>query len=277
MCVKVVERYALCRCIYYSHQVDACPAYGRRGHKVKTQEVLIGYTCSRHTALQDTEDFVADTETLSVRSMGSEADKASDIPEDGLKDITVADTIGSPLRDQLLASFAKVFDTDEHFIPAGDLDRVLSAHAVEVELQSHGLEGLLSLVFQHAKKTFAILLVMQKLDALQDLIDAKMRDELLPLEESALTSLEDSKLRAAFSGWDLDARKQFLEIQWTLIAPVFSEGEHLRLDDNARLPFIKTERLASGRFGSVHRVEIHPNHEIFETVGSHVSQKVTPF
>lgn len=50
MCIKVVERYAVCRCIYYSHAVDACPAYGRRGHNVKTQEVLVGYTCTRHSA-----------------------------------------------------------------------------------------------------------------------------------------------------------------------------------------------------------------------------------
>lgn len=49
MCIKIIERYAVCRCIYYSHAVDACPAYGRRGHSIKTQEVLVGYTCSRHT------------------------------------------------------------------------------------------------------------------------------------------------------------------------------------------------------------------------------------
>lgn len=49
MCIKIVERYAVCRCIYYSHAIDACPAYGRRGHNIKTQEVLVGYTCSRHT------------------------------------------------------------------------------------------------------------------------------------------------------------------------------------------------------------------------------------
>lgn len=49
MCFKVIERYAVCRCIYYSHAVDPCPAYGRRDHVVKTREVLVGYTCSRHS------------------------------------------------------------------------------------------------------------------------------------------------------------------------------------------------------------------------------------
>ena len=49
MCIKIVERYAVCRCVYHSHAVDPCPAYGRRGHSIKTQDVLVGYTCSRHT------------------------------------------------------------------------------------------------------------------------------------------------------------------------------------------------------------------------------------
>lgn len=48
MCIKIVERYAVCRCVYHSHAVDPCPAYGRRGHSIKTQDVLVGYTCSRH-------------------------------------------------------------------------------------------------------------------------------------------------------------------------------------------------------------------------------------
>ncbi len=48
MCIKIIERYALCRCICKSHAVDACPAYGRGGHEVKTREILVGDTCSRY-------------------------------------------------------------------------------------------------------------------------------------------------------------------------------------------------------------------------------------
>lgn len=47
MCIKVIERYAVCRCVYYSHSIDPCPAYGR--HDVKIKEVLVGYTCTRHS------------------------------------------------------------------------------------------------------------------------------------------------------------------------------------------------------------------------------------
>lgn len=48
MCIKVIERYAVCRCLYYSHAVDPCPAFGR--HEVKLKEVLVGYACSNHLA-----------------------------------------------------------------------------------------------------------------------------------------------------------------------------------------------------------------------------------
>ena len=42
MCIQVIERYAACRCIYYKHAVDPCPAYGRRGHDTRIKEVSVG-------------------------------------------------------------------------------------------------------------------------------------------------------------------------------------------------------------------------------------------
>ena len=303
MCIKIVERYCVCRCIYYSHAIDACPAYGRRGHSIKTQDVLVGSYCSRHKAyhvgrsvkdakdlfkrsenfpVEDakdlskrSEDFaVEDAKNLSKRSEDFAVEDALDDQEHRLKGTIVETAIDSPLRDQVLAKFEKVYDTDEHFIPAGDLEQVLTGHAIQAELQRHDLEGLYSFVCQRAKKVFAILLVIRKLDALQNLFKEDLGDELLPVVDSALESLTDERLRAAFSGWDLDARKEFSEMQWTVLVPVFFEAEHLKLDDNARLPFIKTDGIASGGFGGVHRVEIHRDHEKFEKLGSPTSQKV---
>ncbi|KAL7269360.1 hypothetical protein RUND412_007984 [Rhizina undulata] len=40
MCMRVVERFAVCKCIYYVHGVDQCSAYGRRGHEVQDKVVL---------------------------------------------------------------------------------------------------------------------------------------------------------------------------------------------------------------------------------------------
>lgn len=50
MCIQVVERYAECGCLYYKHQVDACPHYRRRGHDVVTRKILVGYTCPSHSS-----------------------------------------------------------------------------------------------------------------------------------------------------------------------------------------------------------------------------------
>ena len=273
MCIKIVERYAICRCIYYSHAIDACPAFGRRGHSIKTQDVLLGLTCSRH-ARYSVGSFVDDAKDLSQRSENFAVKYALDDQEDRLRETNVETAIDSPLRDQLLAKFEKVYDTDEHFIPAGDLEQVLTGHAIKAELQRHEMEDLYPFVCQRAEKLFAILLLIRKLDALQNLIKEDLGDELLPVVDSAFESLTDERLRAAFSGWDIDTRKEFSEMQWTVLVPVLCEAEHLKLDDNARLPFIKTNRIAGGRYGSVHRVEIHRDHDKFEEIRSPTSQKV---
>ena len=41
MCIRVFERYAVCRCLYYTHDVDQCSNYMRRGHAVRYREVLV--------------------------------------------------------------------------------------------------------------------------------------------------------------------------------------------------------------------------------------------
>ena len=50
MCIQVVERYAICGCLYYKHAVDKCEDYIERPHEVQAREVLVGYTCSEHTS-----------------------------------------------------------------------------------------------------------------------------------------------------------------------------------------------------------------------------------
>jgi len=49
MCIQIVERYAVCRCLYYRHAVDPCAARGQRGHVVQERTVLVGYLCEQHS------------------------------------------------------------------------------------------------------------------------------------------------------------------------------------------------------------------------------------
>ena len=50
MCIQLVERYTVCRCLYYKHQVDVCPNYKKQGHGVQSREILVGYTCPQHSS-----------------------------------------------------------------------------------------------------------------------------------------------------------------------------------------------------------------------------------
>ena len=50
MCIQVIERYALCGCLYWKHAVDKCEDYIERPHEVQAREVLVGYTCPEHTS-----------------------------------------------------------------------------------------------------------------------------------------------------------------------------------------------------------------------------------
>ncbi|KAH8796397.1 hypothetical protein BGZ57DRAFT_937105 [Hyaloscypha finlandica] len=52
MCYLVVERYSVCRCLYYKHNVDMCAAYGQQGHPIQERTVLVGYACDQHSQYQ---------------------------------------------------------------------------------------------------------------------------------------------------------------------------------------------------------------------------------
>ncbi|CZR53038.1 uncharacterized protein PAC_02916 [Phialocephala subalpina] len=49
MCYLVVERYSVCRCLYYQHSVDMCSAYGTKNHPIQERTVLVGYACEKHS------------------------------------------------------------------------------------------------------------------------------------------------------------------------------------------------------------------------------------
>jgi hypothetical protein len=52
MCYLVVERYSVCRCLYYKHPVDMCSAYGQPHHPIQERTVLVGYSCEEHSNYQ---------------------------------------------------------------------------------------------------------------------------------------------------------------------------------------------------------------------------------
>jgi hypothetical protein len=48
MCIQIIERYSVCRCIYHRHSIDPCPARAQRGHHIQEKIVYVGYACNLH-------------------------------------------------------------------------------------------------------------------------------------------------------------------------------------------------------------------------------------
>jgi hypothetical protein len=46
MCIRVVEKFPVCGCIYHTHSVDRCAYYGR--HPVVDKVVWVGACCQHH-------------------------------------------------------------------------------------------------------------------------------------------------------------------------------------------------------------------------------------
>jgi hypothetical protein len=49
MCYQIVERYSVRRCVYHRHSVDPCGEYGQPRHTLQEKNVLVGFSCSRHS------------------------------------------------------------------------------------------------------------------------------------------------------------------------------------------------------------------------------------
>ncbi|OAF59900.1 hypothetical protein VC83_03029 [Pseudogymnoascus destructans] len=53
MCYRLVERFSVCRCVYYEHSIDMCAAANQHGHRIQEKTILVGYLCGHHSD-QDT-------------------------------------------------------------------------------------------------------------------------------------------------------------------------------------------------------------------------------
>lgn len=49
MCIRIVELFAVCKCVYHIHGIDQCNSYGMLGHQVQDKVILVGYACRQHS------------------------------------------------------------------------------------------------------------------------------------------------------------------------------------------------------------------------------------
>ncbi|KAL9607071.1 MAG: hypothetical protein Q9167_007979 [Letrouitia subvulpina] len=247
--------------------MDACSLYGRRGHRANVKTVTVGSTCDRHSVLQSgqqrapngSETPIPNTEIFSQAVDSVELASTPVTQQDHQQKIQGNSPVDSSLRSELLAKFQKITGTDEEFVPANEFNEVFTTDAIRRELEKHGMQTLFSFVIQRARTFFAILLAIRRLDALHYLVEKDLGDDFLPLTSSAFLSQEGDKAHSLLALFGGDTKKEFFEIQWTLLTPVLNQGEHLVLNDAARLPIIDTEPIAKGAYGGVHRIKIHPD------------------
>ncbi|KAF2823916.1 hypothetical protein CC86DRAFT_297717 [Ophiobolus disseminans] len=46
MCLRLVEKFPACGCVYHTHAVDRCSYYGR--HSVIDRTIWVGLSCPHH-------------------------------------------------------------------------------------------------------------------------------------------------------------------------------------------------------------------------------------
>ena len=48
MCIRLIEVYAACHCLYFEQEVQPCASYGQKGHVITVQYIPVGYLCESH-------------------------------------------------------------------------------------------------------------------------------------------------------------------------------------------------------------------------------------
>jgi hypothetical protein len=80
MCIKIVEKFAACGCIYHTYPIDPCPRYGKSGHKTQIIETQVGYACQHHS--REAQNSKPDPKDCSVRD-GQKPKPKDRFPRDG--------------------------------------------------------------------------------------------------------------------------------------------------------------------------------------------------
>ncbi|PMD20206.1 hypothetical protein NA56DRAFT_705018 [Hyaloscypha hepaticicola] len=153
------------------------------------------------------------------------------------------------------------------FLPLNILDELITKESVKAQLSWKTLlfqSGLPNKIVQHAKKVFAILVLMDKALAITELLSEGLTDEHLPLgrkgdNSNILVSIR-GKTFESFDGWGNDALVgNFLDKQWLVQAEVLdTTGKHFVLNPKCPLPFPRVEEIGGGHLSTVYRAALHP-------------------
>jgi hypothetical protein len=170
-----------------------------------------------------------------------------------------------------------------YFIPADDLERLLTPDSVSKQLQRCGVSDEVrhrsaELISKSAAKLFAILVYLKHGHLIFDFLAESIDDDHLPFIRSdnnakagnykLCSRKSPGQLIKSMASWDHELVDDFGRDQWCMLAPIFEYNdaiEHLELHDNCVLPWLEDEersdRAMEGGYGSVWKIAIHPAHQ----------------
>lgn len=189
------------------------------------------------------------------------------VPIDALDRIVTEDRVRDILR-----NFSKGSSSD----PDQDVQQILGTSAIPGKTTSR-------------KKIFAILALIDKLEAIWDFVAEDIYDFHLPFEKQRAQIIDGARkshfelsrrsdtcasaripIRSS-QGWSGAAVAGFEKTQWEVHVPIFflntdkePKVRHYRLQESVILPFIEDDEVEHcsgvGGFGDVWRVKLHPSH-----------------
>ncbi|KAF5716645.1 serine threonine kinase, partial [Fusarium globosum] len=200
------------------------------------------------------------------------------------QDSAADEFIGATLRDRLeYALLPNGIRQQEQFLSAGCLESICAAVAVFTELSGYFDEEEAKHVTSYicdprkpAKKIFAILALINRIELIETFRYATFIDEDLPLakniEESGLRSRWPEDQRTVLltrSLRDIKAIRDFNLKQWCVNIPFFERGVDqiygdLVFDSDTIMPWESAgHSIVSGGYGFVQKVKIHKDHHSF--------------
>jgi serine/threonine protein kinase len=182
-----------------------------------------------------------------------------------------------------------------YFIPLNKLDELITRQSIYQELELYEKLGKLIAVSKEdrhiaarkiweipaltnvttRRKIFAVLVLMEKVEAILDFLEEEVYDSTLPFvfgknqlatskttEEPIVIKLFQDKTK-----WKESEKDSFERYQWEMMAPYFplscgeqSSVRRLAVYDRAVLPFLEAHEESEGGFSIVRKVKIHPAH-----------------
>lgn len=151
------------------------------------------------------------------------------------------------------------------FVPLDSLEMAVTASNVAAVLRITNT-AVLKEVVENANKVFSALVLMDRPDDIEGLLEESLRNQHLPLsfdlDNDCLRS-RDGSMHFPFQNWSKPAVLDFQgHKQWLFLAPVLdASGQLIKLDPQCPMPFTKSCIKGRGEASIVYWAQVHKAHQ----------------